>query len=177
MRAAFSNERMKYIPKNQSQDGIAKVIYSSKDGKEKKTFDALDWLAMLTTHIPQKREQTVRYYGYYSNKLRGLRKKENKDEEIPQIIESSQSSKLFRKLWAVMIQKIYQVDPLVCPKCNGTMRIISFIDQPDIIKKILKHIGLWETNINDPPTQNKTHIPELTYDYSDSQLPEIDYWQ
>ncbi len=95
VRAAFSNERMEYIPNDQSQDGIAKVIYSSKDGKEKKIFDALDWLA---THIPRKREQTVRYYGYYSNKLHGIRKKENKDEDIPQIIESSQSSKLFRKL-------------------------------------------------------------------------------
>jgi hypothetical protein len=24
------------------------------------------------------------------------------------------------------------------------MRIISFIDQPDVIKKILQHLGLWE---------------------------------
>ena len=24
------------------------------------------------------------------------------------------------------------------------MRIISFIDQPDVIKKILEHLGLWE---------------------------------
>ncbi|MFH2066230.1 MAG: transposase [Pseudomonadota bacterium] len=37
-----------------------------------KPFPALDWLAQLTTHIPDKREHTVRYYGYYSNKSRGL---------------------------------------------------------------------------------------------------------
>ena len=37
------------------------------------TFTALDWLAALTSHIPNKGEQTVRYYGYYSNKSRGLR--------------------------------------------------------------------------------------------------------
>jgi len=24
------------------------------------------------------------------------------------------------------------------------MRIISFIDQPDVIKNILEHLGLWE---------------------------------
>jgi len=24
------------------------------------------------------------------------------------------------------------------------MRIISFIDQPDVIKKILQHLGLWQ---------------------------------
>jgi len=38
-------------------------IYESKDGKATKTFDALDWLAQLVTHIPNKGEQMVRYYG------------------------------------------------------------------------------------------------------------------
>jgi Putative transposase len=57
------------------QLGQAKVIYRSKDGRTSKTFEALDWLAQLVTHIPNKGEQMVRYYGYYSNKSRGLRKK------------------------------------------------------------------------------------------------------
>ncbi len=34
----------------------AKVIYESKDAKTSKTFDALDWLAQLVTHIPNKGE-------------------------------------------------------------------------------------------------------------------------
>ncbi len=49
------------ITEDKSPDGIAKVIYQSKDGKTSKTFDALDWLAQLTTHIPGKNEQMVRY--------------------------------------------------------------------------------------------------------------------
>ncbi|MBW1995960.1 MAG: hypothetical protein JRI77_16155 [Deltaproteobacteria bacterium] len=44
---------MAYIPANDSSDG-AKVVYESKDGKTSKTFDALDWLAQLITHIPKK---------------------------------------------------------------------------------------------------------------------------
>ena len=58
---------MTYIPANDSSDG-AKVVYESKDGKTSKTFDALDWLAQLVTHIPNRGEQMVRYYGFYSNK-------------------------------------------------------------------------------------------------------------
>jgi len=27
------------------------------------------------------------------------------------------------------------------------MRIISFINQPDVIKKILDHLGLWEESL------------------------------
>ena len=34
------------------KDGIARVVYSSKDGLTKKTFDALDWLASLVVHVP-----------------------------------------------------------------------------------------------------------------------------
>ncbi len=37
-----------------------------------------------------------------------------------------------------------ETDPLVCPKCAGEMGIISFIDQLAVIKKILRHLGLWE---------------------------------
>jgi hypothetical protein len=60
-----------FIFSDDSSDGTAKVVYESKDGRTQKTFDALDWLALLTTHIPNKNEQMVRYYGYYSNKSRG----------------------------------------------------------------------------------------------------------
>ena len=66
---------------------------------------------------------------------------------IPNIIEESDISPAQRKAWARLIQKIYEVDPLTCPKCSGTMKIISFIEREEIIKKILKHLGLWELKV------------------------------
>ena len=51
---------MTYIPEDESANGVAKVIYDSKDGKTSKTFDALDWLAQLVTHIPNKGESRRR---------------------------------------------------------------------------------------------------------------------
>ncbi|MCP4140887.1 MAG: IS91 family transposase, partial [Chloroflexi bacterium] len=59
IRASFSQERMTYVAAQDSLDGISKVIYESKDGKTFKTFEALDWLGQLTTHIPNKGEQMV----------------------------------------------------------------------------------------------------------------------
>ena len=61
IRAAFSQERMQYIPDPAASDGRAKVIYQSKGGRDRKVFSALDWLAQLTTHIPNRREHMVRY--------------------------------------------------------------------------------------------------------------------
>ena len=48
IRASFSQERVTYVATQDSLDGIAKVIYESKDVKTSKTFEALDWLAQLS---------------------------------------------------------------------------------------------------------------------------------
>ncbi len=148
IRASFSQERMRYVAANDSSDGVSKVLYQSKDGTSTKTFDAMDWLAQLVTHIPNKGEQMVRYYAYYSNKSRGLRKKAGTDDQVPALIDSDMSRKASQKNWARLIQKIYHVDPLLCPKCSGPMRVISFIDDSEIIKKILKHLDLWDVRPN-----------------------------
>jgi len=116
----------------------------------------VEWLAAMCSHIPNRGEQMVRYYGYYSNVSRGKRQKEGLDDAIPCILEPQGNVKAFRKSWARLIQKIYEVDPLVCPKCLGTMRIISFIEDPSVIRDILNHLGLWLTRARPPP---KAHAP------------------
>lgn len=119
---------------------------------------ALDWLARLVTHIPNKGEQLVRYYGYYSNKSRGMRKKTETDVEMPSLVESDSTKKAFRRNWARLIQKIYHTDPLLCPKCSGHMRIISIIEDLAIVKKILQHLNLWATKNHDPPIISSADI-------------------
>ena len=161
IRASFSQERMTYIPDE------SKVVYKSKDTKEEKIFDALEWLAAMCSHVPNKGEQMVLYYGYYSSVARGKRKKNDQDELIPSILEPYGSSKEYKRNWAHLIQKIYEVDPLTCPKCQGRMKIIAFIEQPAIIKKILQRLGLWERKARPPPNalQPNGHIYK-----SDSQV-------
>ncbi len=121
-------------------------------GSGKKDFDALEWIAAMCSHVPNKGEQMVRYYGYYSNVSRGKRKKRDQDGLIPNVPEPLEEpdlsgegfSKEYRRNWARLIQKIYEVDPLTCPKCASQMRVISVIEQDEIIKKILKHLGQWD---------------------------------
>jgi hypothetical protein len=109
---------MTYLPDE------SKMVCRSKDGKSEKTFDARGWLAAMCSHVPNKGEHMVRYYGYYSNVCRGQRKKANEDGLVPRILHPEESSKEYRKNWARLIQKIYEVDPLTCPKCRG--RCASF---------------------------------------------------
>jgi hypothetical protein len=51
----------------------------------------------------------------------------------------------------MLLKRIYKADPLRCPQCGGTMKIIAFIEarQDDVIRKILQHCGLW----HDPPAR------------------------
>ena len=70
-----------------------------------------------------------------------VRKPVNQDEWIPCILEPGESTKEYIKNWARLTrlggltQKIYEVDPLACPKCQGAMKVLSFIQDSEIIKR------------------------------------------
>jgi len=40
-----------------------------------------------------------------------------------------------------LLARIYEVLPLLCPKCSGDMRIIAFITEGAVIREILGHLG------------------------------------
>jgi len=137
-------------------------------------FEPLDFLAELTQHIPNKGEHLIRYYGHYSNKARGMRSKRAAaagavsqqdlapqrqpalDHPIPAPLPAP-SVQADRRRWAMLIKRVYQADPLLCPNCGGTMRIIAFIEarQGGVIRKILEHCGLWKT----PPSRGPPKLP------------------
>jgi len=45
-----------------------------------------------------------------------------------------------RRSWARLIKKVYEADPLVCPRCSGPLKIISLIGDARVIEKILRHL-------------------------------------
>ena len=46
--------------------------------------------------------------------------------------------------WARLIRKVYESDPLECPKCKGPMRVIALIEDPAVVRAILTHLGCWQ---------------------------------
>ncbi|HET6444774.1 MAG TPA: hypothetical protein VFI27_09380, partial [candidate division Zixibacteria bacterium] len=40
--------------------------------------------------------------------------------------------------WAMLIKRVYEVDPMVCPQCGQSMTVVSFIQPPqaEVIEKI-----------------------------------------
>ncbi|GAB4258065.1 MAG: hypothetical protein Kow0092_05380 [Deferrisomatales bacterium] len=54
-----------------------------------------------------------------------------------------QPTRVPSKTWRQLIQKVWEVDPLACPRCGGEMKIIALIEEPAVVERILKHLGLW----------------------------------
>ncbi len=134
-------------------------------------YEPLDFLAEVTQHIPNKGEHQIRYYGWYSNKKRGVHKKTKpKALPVPGVAEpDTPFRRKCRMAWAALIKCVYEVDPLKCPKCGGTMPIISFIEknQDAVIEKILRHCGLWKVAPPRPPPEPQPSDPfeERALDY------------
>jgi hypothetical protein len=53
--------------------------------------------------------------------------------------------------------KIWEVDPLSCPRYGHEMKIISLINDPNLIRKILEHPGLWKPHPY--PDARKPKVP------------------
>jgi Putative transposase len=113
------------------------VTVPAGDGR---AFEALDFVARLLAHVPDPRRHLVHYYGAYSNvvrgklKARGLAQKSEPlapgpGEDAPPPACTSPSLAALRRGWAQLLRRVYEVDPLVCPRCRGVMQVVSFITE------------------------------------------------
>ena len=73
-------------------------------------------------------------------------------------------------MWRECIKKVWEVDPLTCPQCTGEMRINSFIYEKMVIKKILKHVDMYEEQKN----QRATPAASPEYTEQDEIVPYAD---
>ena len=108
------------------------------------TTDALEFLARLTSHIPDKRQVLQRYYGFYSSRQRGTRRKAtegNEEQPLEMVDPEPEAIGKAKRRWAELLRRILEVDPLKCPRCGQTtMRIVAFITEPKTIDRILEHL-------------------------------------
>jgi len=134
-------------------------------------FEPLDFLASVTQHIPNKGEHQIRYYGYYSNKRRGMRARGAQQGAESAGLEPLSAYRLkCRITWAALIKCVYEVDPLKCPNCGADMKVVGFIEREntDLIRMWLSAAGLWrEPAARAPPPQPEPlpQVAEPTVNY------------
>jgi len=103
----------------------------------------LEWIHRMTAHIPDPGSRCQRFYGAYSNRGRVLRAPARADYRAPGIPAgeryNSDFSREAPRTWARLVRKIFEADPLTCGACGSRMRIVSFITDPRIVDRILRH--------------------------------------
>ena len=132
-----------------SEAATAQVTYRSDNAEGptagSETVDALEFLARLVTHIPDRGQVLTRDSGWYANRTRGMRRRAGgADGERAPPVEVAAPVSLplrdARRRWAEWLRRIFEVDPLLCPRCEGAMRIIAFLSEPAVIDRILTHL-------------------------------------
>jgi hypothetical protein len=82
----------------------------------------------------------VRYYGLYANAHRGKVRKASRVPVALGLIEEDPPP-LPSKGWAEMIRKVYEVEPMICPRCGGKMKVVAFLTEPAVVDRIIRHLG------------------------------------
>ena len=77
--------------------------------EEVERMDYPEFIARVTSHIPDKGQVTVRYYGLYGNAHRGKARKAQPDKH-PFILIEEESARIPRRGWAEMIRKVLYDD-------------------------------------------------------------------
>jgi hypothetical protein len=162
LRCPVSLSRIHWTP------GSKTLFYESKSSHDDplfshpqgETLDTFEFIARVLTQIPEPRAHGVRYFGAYSSRARAYRKKRSlilqslgpnatsTPQEEPNL--SPKKRAALRKSWAQLIRRVYQTDPLKCD-CGGTYRVISFITEHKVIRKILDHLETRKRDSRAPP--------------------------
>jgi len=152
-------------------ENVAQYIIRNK--RNFQTYSPLEFIASITQHIPERLAQMVRYYGWYSNRMRGDHQRdallqdetEKATAENPEVIIicNFRTKKIPPLVWRECIKKVWEVNPLICPHCGGEMRIISFIHERIVIKKILVHLGLYLEGKRQRAPPVESPDPEVTF--------------
>ncbi len=156
-----------------TQDGRIRVQTppDPRTGARDLVLDALEFIHRVTTQIPDARRHLIRHYGAYSHRSRGARRARAEaeaagaaaaagggvpgDSEASAPLEIEPPASPSRASWARLIRRIYEVDPLLCPRCQGQLELLAVLVDPTVVGAILRHLDVSEqprsVHARDPP--------------------------
>ena len=160
-RPVFALERLRQID---AEHLVYESIKSGHGGSVGLLLTPLERLERLAALIPPPRRHRHRYYGVLAPNAPLRAALAGAQDETPnpaaltgevpaaeqgaavpntpaEVADEPLHRRAARYVWALLLARIYEVLPLVCPKCGGEMRIIAFITEGPVIREILAHLG------------------------------------
>ena len=131
-----SNGQVRYRLKTPYRDGTTHVV-----------FNPLDFLARLAALVPRPRVNLTRFHGVFAPNSawrprvtpagRGRRPGTAHAEDA----ERTPAEQRAAMSWAQRLKRVFAIDISVCGHCGGTVRFVACIEDPDVIQRILDHLG------------------------------------
>jgi hypothetical protein len=109
------------------------------DGTSHVVLSPMEFMGRLAALVPRPRANLTRFHGVFSpnSKLR-----EHVVPQTPVEEQEDPKPKAYSMTWAQRLKRVFAIEIEKCEKCGGSVRIIASIEDPDVIQKILKHLGL-----------------------------------
>ena len=139
LRAPFSLEKIT----DNAESGSA-LYRSERHWQTRRNFEVFSahkFIAALLSHLPAKGSPQVRYYGWYSNRRRGLRQR-TAGAAAGKIHAPPARPRRRRRARRESIQQVWGAAPLRCPHCSGLLRSIAVVETRIEILAILTPLGL-----------------------------------
>jgi hypothetical protein len=138
--ALTSNGKVRYELKTPYRDGTTHVF-----------FDPLDFMARLAALVPKPRVNLTRFHGIFApnSKHRALitPAKRGKGRKLAKQGCSEKTIAERRKAmtWMQRLKRVFNIDIEKCELCGGHVKVVSCIEDPAVIEKILQHLAMKES--------------------------------
>ena len=133
-----SNKRLS-LDENGKETAVIYAAYKN-GAKEIRRFTPLEFLAELQQHLPDMWEQTTRYYGIYAARTRGAAAKRRRSKAAVNNIREPEHKA--SQNWAALMKRIFELEPLICPRCGSSMSIRAFITDSHQIERLCFNLGI-----------------------------------
>ena len=139
-RPAIANE---WLKRNGEGQVVLQLKSAWRDGTTHLVMSPQKFMQRLAALVPRPRLHLIRFHGVLAPNAR-LRAAivpgpaENKSEHAAEHVHDAPA----RMSWARLLKRVFAIDVEHCPHCGGDLKIISAIEAPAVIAKILTHLGL-----------------------------------
>jgi hypothetical protein len=127
------NGNVRYQLKTPYRDGTTHVI-----------FTPLDFMAKLAALVPKPRVNLTRFFGVFAPnsqyRMTITKEKKAQSRTTPDKGNKTVIEKRHSMTWAKRLKRVFNIDIETCEACQGQVKVIACIEDPEIIKKILEHL-------------------------------------
>jgi hypothetical protein len=143
-RAPVAESRLRY----DAERAAVELVSDARDGPYVGVhrLSALEFLARWVDHVPERYETRIRYYGAFATRRRvwwrrrGIVLVNASETAAPEPAADWPALRARRRRWAELLRRVFAIDVEVCVRCGGAARIVGFVTQPAVARRILAHL-------------------------------------